>query len=95
MDFFGLLPYVEQFFPTQGGVFHIVMAVAYGLAAREDGRNRTLLLFIITAKFMATIFLLIYSAFVASAWVLLLSAVGDGLLGLLILLAYRRTRWTS
>ena len=71
------------------------MAIAYGLAASEDGRNHALLVFIITAKFMAAVFLLIYYAFVASAWVLLLSAVGDGLLGLLILFAYRRVRRIS
>ena len=90
LSVFGLRPFVEGFFPTQGGVFHIVMAIAYALAARSAGRNHSLLVFVISAKFIATGFPVAYYTIVTSAWILLLSAAGDGLLGLLILTAYRR-----
>ena len=90
--FFGFQPYTERFFPVQGGVFHIVMAVAYALAARSHGQNNALISFIVAAKLMATVFLLSYFVFVDPIWMLLLSASGDGALGLAILIAYNSAK---
>ena len=87
--YFGFHPYTERFFPIQGGVFHIVMAIAYGLAARSHGKHHALIAFIISAKLLATVFLITYYIFVDRVWMLLLSSAGDGTLGLFILATYR------
>jgi len=78
-----------RFFSTQGGVFHIVMSVAYLLAARKPLGERTLLRFIIVAKIMAFCFLTAYFIFGERVPVIALSAIGDGLMGLIVLIFYR------
>lgn len=88
MPFFGFEVSVENFFPVQGGVFHLVMATAYALAAIGMDRFGGLILITIVAKFMATVFLLIYYFAVDKVWTVLLSAVGDILMGMVILLVY-------
>ena len=92
MSFFGLIPYVERFFPVQGGVFHIVMSVAYTLAAIRTDRFLQLIVFAIVAKLMAAVFLFTYYIAIDGIWVILLSGAGDGLMGLALLLAFRAYR---
>ena len=36
LPFFGLAPYTKNFFQAQGGIFHIVMCIAYSLAAIDN-----------------------------------------------------------
>ena len=88
MPFFGFEAYTEKFFPVQGGVFHLVMGVAYALAARGVERFGGLIILTIAAKFMATIFLFIYYFSIAKIWTVLLSAIGDCLMGITILLFF-------
>lgn len=76
----------EAFFRIQGGVFHLVMCVAYCLAALRPYGGRPLIILIIAAKFMAFAYLLIYYFVADPILVLLLSGIGDGLMGLAVLL---------
>ena len=82
----------ERFFPVQGGVFHIVMALAYALAARDPGRHFSLVVLTICAKSMALVFLLSYFFFVARIQTVLFSGIADGLMGLVVFLAYSSFR---
>ncbi|MCF7823170.1 MAG: hypothetical protein K9N35_03270 [Candidatus Marinimicrobia bacterium] len=77
-----------RFFSTQGGVFHIVMSVAYILASRELMHSRSLVVFIIIAKWAAFLFLSLYFLFSEMVPVIALSAIGDGLMGLIVLFFY-------
>ena len=82
----------EPFFPVQGGVFHLVMALAYAMAARDPDRGRGLILLSISAKFIALLFLLSYYLLVDAIAVVALSGVADGIMGVVMLLAYRSYR---
>jgi len=93
MPVFGLNIPVEKFFPFQGGVFHIVMAIAYFIAALWYDRNQGLLLFIILAKFSATIFLFSFYFLVKMAWIVLASGIMDCLMGIIILWIYLNLYW--
>jgi hypothetical protein len=88
MPSFGFESYTEKFFPVQGGVFHLVMAVVYALAAIDTKRFAGLIILAIVAKFMATVFLLIYYFLVDKIWTVLFSAIGDCLMGTAILFAF-------
>lgn len=68
----------EPFFPAQGGVFHILMAVLYAVAARRSGARRVLLPFIVFVKAAAAVFLLAYYLFVDVVWIVLCSGLLDG-----------------
>lgn len=89
MDFFGYGTCTERFFPSQGGVFHIAMAVGYAMAAYNLKRYECLIIFSIVVKFLATAFLFIYFIFVSSIWLVILSGISDFLMGLIILILYR------
>ncbi len=92
---FGYQPISERFFAAQGGVFHLIMAVVYALAGARVDRYEILILVSIGAKFSATVFLLVYYFFFAAIWMVLLSGIGDALMGLVILAvlaAYRKAR---
>jgi len=88
LSWFGFTVDPYRFFSTQGGVFHIVMSIAYLLAAREPLLEKSLLIFIIAAKWIALVFLSLYFLFVEMVPVIALSAVGDGLMGLVVLLFF-------
>ena len=95
MTKFGFLPITENFFKVQGGVFHIVMAVAYLLAAWKPVEYRILIIFSITVKFIATIFLISYFILSDSTITILLSGVVDFLMGLILLIIFMRTEFTD
>lgn len=84
----GYAPVGEPFFPVQGGVFHVVMAVGYALAARDLPGNRCLVSFAIVVKAAATVFLVGYWLLKARLDVVLLSGIGDGLMAALIWAGY-------
>jgi hypothetical protein len=73
------------FFPRQAGVFHFVAATAYLL---EYFRYRGVLVLVVT-KCVAVIFLLTTSAVDSVPWVVPLSGVADGLMGLAVALVRR------
>ena len=74
---FGFDQVTEKFFPVQGGVFHIVMSIAYFLAGRDPVKNNVLVIFSIIVKLCATIFLIVFYFTISSTWMILLSAIAD------------------
>ncbi len=82
----------EPFFPTQGGVFHLVMAVGYAMAAWSPDRNRCLAVFSIVVKVLATLFLLVYWFVISRLPAVLLSGLVDGAMAVMIALAYAAWR---
>ena len=80
----------EPFFPAQGGVFHILMAVAYILGATNIEKYRYLIVFSIIVKAVATIFLMVYCFAVEFKWIVLLSGIGDGVMGVMIFMGLQR-----
>ncbi len=81
---FGFNAITEPFFKAQGGVFHLVMVAAYLPAARNPNANQVLIRFSIIAKLMAVLFLIPYFIFVSSNLVVLLSGLGDLLMGAIL-----------
>jgi hypothetical protein len=90
MEAFGYAWITEPFLKVQGGVFHLVMAVAYALAALDPAARRTLVAFAVAAKMIATVFLLVYYAVVSPLPVILGSGLGDLLMGVILLVLLRR-----
>jgi hypothetical protein len=88
LAFFGYTGYRRSFFQVQGGVFHIVMAITYAWAARNPLREQTLVIITICAKGLATVFLLLYYLSIEPIWIVLLSALGDLLMGSIILILF-------
>jgi hypothetical protein len=78
----------EKFFAVQGGVFHIVLVVAYVMAAVDVGGSEKLIWLAITAKFIATVFLSVYFFLVKPIPVVLVSGIGDFLMGISLLLLF-------
>ena len=88
MKYFGFDHCMECFFPAQGGVFHIVMAFGYALAAVDSDKFYCLAFFSIVVKLCATIFLFTYYFAVESIWMILASGLQDGILFILILFSF-------
>jgi hypothetical protein len=82
----------ERFFPTQGGVFHLLMAVAYVMGALNSQKYHYLIIFSMIVKAVATTFLFIYCFIVEFRWTILIFGLVDGMMGMMIFfaLAYRR-----
>jgi len=78
---FGYHAISEPFFRIQGGVFHLVMVMAYLAAARDPIGNQAMVSFSFRAKFLATLFLINYFIFIDRIWVVLLSGLGDFIMG--------------
>ncbi len=76
------------FFSTQGGVFHMVMVIAYLMTAYNLGKESMLIWFCITAKMMATAFLVLYFFLFEQIWVVLASGFGDFVMGVLLWIAF-------
>lgn len=91
LSFFGF-EVQEKFFSTQGGVFHIVMSVAYVMGAMKPRESEQIITFAIIAKFIATFFLISYFLFKNSIWIVLLSGIGDFLMGVILLIVFQNFR---
>ena len=89
LEFFGFANTSACFFQLQGGVFHLVMTIAYWLAAKYLEKSPGLIQFVITAKCMAFVFLIVYFFAIESSWMVIASAAGDGLMALIIFILYR------
>jgi hypothetical protein len=87
MKLSGFSPECERFFPAQGGVFHVLMAVAYVMGAINIKKYHYLIVFSIIVKAVATLFLMVYCFTVEFKWIVLLSGIGDGVMGLIIFIA--------
>ena len=77
---------VPLFFARQAGVFHFLVATAYLL---EYFRHGTVTMLLIT-KSTAFVFLSAMWLIEPGIWIIPLSAVGDGLMGLVVWLVHRR-----
>lgn len=95
MDYLGFNECTERFFPTQGGVFHIVMAIGYLMAASKSSKYECMIIFSIIVKMCATIFLLVYYIFIAQTWMILFSGITDCLMGIIIWHLYTKTKHTE
>ena len=82
----GFAPVHEHFFPAQGGVFHVLMAVLYAATAARRQLRDVFVGFIVLIKGTAAVFLLGYFFLVDPVWLLLLSGVTDGGVAVLLLL---------
>ena len=91
MTEFGFAVISEEFFKVQGGVFHIVMAVAYSLACWRPIEYKILIIFSILAKFIATVFLFSYYFFSGPVVTILLSGIVDFFMGLILLYLFRNS----
>jgi len=87
IEFFGF-HLTEKFFADQGGVFHLIVAVAYIWAALDLENSFKLIVLSCTAKFVATVFLLSYFFFVDQKWMVIFSGLADFLMGFAILVLY-------
>jgi hypothetical protein len=87
IEFFGF-HLAEKFFAVQGGVFHIVVSLAYIMAALDLTHASKLIILSCTAKFMATIFLLSYYFFEKHIFMVAFSGIADFFMGLTILVLY-------
>lgn len=87
-------PMKEKFFAVQGGVFHLVVSVAYLMAAKDIMAGRSLVFFSILAKTIATVFLFTYYLAVNPILLVLLSGIGDLIMGIIIFLLYKLV-WKS
>jgi len=92
LEFFGFSNYQYSFFQAQGGVFHLVMSVAYLMAIKYMYKSPGLIVFSISAKFIATLFLLIYYLFLEHSWMIIMSAFGDAAMAILLYVLYNRFR---
>lgn len=84
----GLQVHSQRFFACQGGVFHILMAVAYGAGMIHPVRNAALIWFAVFVKVCAAVFLLSFFVMGDSVLFILLNAVLDGFLGGLLFFTY-------
>jgi hypothetical protein len=89
LDFFGFTGYSGSFFKAQGGIFHIVMSIIYLIAAHDVDKFPVLIYLTLTAKFIATVFLLGYYFIFGHIWMVLVSGIGDFLMGLFVYLLWR------
>jgi hypothetical protein len=81
----------EPFFAAQGGVFHVLMSVLYVFAAWRGREQRALLVYIVFVKITAALFLLLYYFLVTPIWLVLVSGVIDGAIGVALLVLTRNT----
>jgi hypothetical protein len=88
--YFGYAPINEKFFPVQGGVFHIVLSIAYLMAARDVIGQGRMVMLTISAKIVATVFLFTYYFLIAQIWIVLVSGLVDGIMGITVWYLYSR-----
>jgi hypothetical protein len=89
MKFAGFNPNCDHFFPTQGGVFHLIMFVVYLMGASNIEKYHHFIVLSIFVKAVATFFLMMYCFAAEFKWIIFLSGIGDGVMGLIIFLAFQ------
>ena len=88
IEFFGF-QLREKFFADQGGVFHLIISLAYIIAALDPENSKKFVFLSYMTKFAAAAFLFSYYLFDRPIFMVLLSGVGDLMMGLAILISYR------
>jgi hypothetical protein len=86
---FGFTEVTNNFFKVQGGVFHLVMALAYLLAAWKPTEYRILIIFSISAKGIAALFLFSYYLVYQTTIMILISGIVDLLMGVCLFILYK------
>jgi hypothetical protein len=71
----------EPFFPCQGGVFHMIMAIAYIYGAMDIRKNKNMIIYAIIVKMAAAGFLLSYYYFMERLTIIWLSGAVDFFMG--------------
>lgn len=71
----------EPFFPCQGGVFHLVIAIAYIYGAVDTHKNRNMIIYGVIVKITATLFLFSYYYVFERLWIIFLSGMMDFFMG--------------
>jgi hypothetical protein len=89
MNFAGFNPDCDHFFPAQGGVFHLLMFVVYLMGATHIEKYYYFIVFSIFVKAVATLFLTIYCFAAEFKWMIFLSGISDGVMGLMIFGAFQ------
>jgi hypothetical protein len=89
LAYFGF-PVSNRFFTTQSGVFHIVMAIGYIMAADVPEKSRLLINFIILAKLIAAIFLITYFFIIERIILVIIFGSGDFLMAVVLWTLYSR-----
>jgi hypothetical protein len=79
----------EKFFADQGGVFHLIISLAYIMAALDPENSKKFVILSCVTKFTAAVFLFSYFLFDRQIFMVLVSGVGDLLMGLAIFISYR------
>jgi len=92
---FGFIDYKESFFQAQGGVFHLAMSIAYIIAASNVEKSYRIIIFIIMVKLLAFIFLLIYYFLFLQSLMIFFSAIGDGMMGIIIFYLQRASMYCN
>lgn len=87
INFLGFGPICENFFPAQGGAFHILMGIAYLMGACNVEKYHSLIVFSIIVKTGAALFLMLYCIIADFKWFILFCAAIDATMGLLIFLS--------
>lgn len=95
MEFLGYGKCDERFFRSQGGVFHVAMAIGYALAAYKPKVYESLVVFSIIVKFIATLFLFSYTLFINPLPVIAFSGVSDFIMALTIFYLYKKNKKTG
>lgn len=88
IEFFGFR-LEEKFFADQGGVFHLIISLAYIMAALAPETSKKFIILSCVTKFTAAVFLFSYFLFDSQIIMVFVSGIGDLLMGLAILFAYR------
>ena len=92
-SFLELLGYAEcseRFYRSQGGVFHIAMAINYVLAASNIKKNEPLIWLTVIIKLIATLFLFTYTIFEKELIVVIFSGISDLAMGGLVYFLYQK-----
>jgi hypothetical protein len=92
ISFFGYKSINEQFFPVQGGVFHVLMAVLYTLTAMQWEHLKCLVYFSVIVKSTAVVFLFSYYVFADGIPILIVLGICDGAMAVLIVLSAKSLR---
>ncbi len=82
----------EPFFKIQAGVFHIVMVVAYIVAAMDPINNIRFIIFAIITKLIATAFLITYFLLNTSMITVFLSGLGDFIMAIILYLLFNNIK---
>jgi hypothetical protein len=74
------------FFQKQAGVFHLVMSILYFMAIRQSA----LIPFIVIAKSIAVLFLIVSFFWIATSWMIVFSACVDAAFAVSIYILYKQ-----